>query len=76
MEVVLKQIDWIKEKEEKEELAEWLEEDKKPNSGWRPFSHSPKNWWKMLPVDDEREEEITNRYINILYKGLMKKLNR
>lgn len=70
----MKQIDWVKELEEKEELADWLEEDKKPNSEWNPFTFSPKNWWKMIPVNDEREEEITNRYSNILYRALMKKI--
>lgn len=70
-----KQIDWIEEEEEKEKLADWLEEDKKPNSEWRIFTHSPKNWWKKLPLDYE-DEENDSKYRNILYRGLMKKLNR
>jgi hypothetical protein len=37
----MEQIDWIKEKEEEEELAEWLEKNIKPLG-----ADLGKDWWK------------------------------
>lgn len=62
MEVVLKQIDWIEEKEEKEELAEWLEKTKKELIS----SNIPldRNWWKR-EYFEELIDELT-REANLL----------
>lgn len=68
------QIDWIKEKEEEEELIDWLEDDK--SDMFRPITHSPYQWWKKIPITKDKMEEIKERGENILYKKLMKKLNR
>lgn len=65
----LEQIDWVKELEEDEELVEWLETDKSLNS---PLEN--KNWWRRRLRKTAKEvEEVQN---NIVFKGLMKKLNR
>ena len=75
----LEQIDWVKELEEDEELVEWLETDKGEgafHSGDRPYTHSPYQWWKKVPIDTSKIDEIKERQNNIVFKGLMKKLNR
>ena len=60
----LEQIDWVKELEEDEELVEWLETDKGEgafHSGDRPYTHSPYKWWKKVPIDKSKMEEIKGK---------------
>lgn len=67
------QIDWIEEEEEKEELAEWLEEDKNDTFGRSPL------YFKKFPwnfPDKSKAKEVRDRMNKILYRGLLKKLNR
>ncbi len=73
----MKQIDWIKELEEEEELKEWLDANKpegRPMTVWgKSWSIHP-NWWKRQPLDPDEEEY--NLQKSTVFRRLMKKLNR
>ena len=74
----LEQIDWVKELEEDEELVEWLEDMKDDSSIPSYLSDRHRNWWERFHKisDPSKAREVRERQNNIVFKGLMKKLNR